>query len=240
MATPAGAAPAAAEPPNPILDVFFSPSAAMDSLARKPRFLLPLIIVTIIGTATMVIALQKGVIEHGMRQKMETNPRFDQIPAERREAIIEQSAKFGSYTVIGGAVIGPTMGLLLTSGVLLLLTNVVVGAKVRFQQVMAVVSHSWMPLAISHGIAIPILLAKEPDTVDFQNIVVANLSFLFSPTEQHRLYMIATSIDLFSFWVIGLLALGLARLSGKGTGTALAIILIPWALYVAIFKAWLG
>src|SRR5713226_2847218 len=30
MATPAGAAPAAAEPSNPILDVFFSPGAAMD------------------------------------------------------------------------------------------------------------------------------------------------------------------------------------------------------------------
>lgn len=226
---------------HPVLDVFFSPSAAMDSLARKPSFIVPLLIITVIGSVAMMIAFQRGVVEHGMRQKMESNPRFEQIPAERRDAIIEQSARASSYFAVGGAVLGPTIGLLLTSGVLLLMTNVLGGSRVRFRQMVAVVAHAWLPMAVLSLIGIPILLAKDPETIDFQNIVpMANLSFLFSPSEQHRLYMIASSIDLFSFWVIGLLALGIARLTGKSRGSVLPIVLAPWALYVVVFKAWLG
>ena len=239
MATPAsGPVPES----NPLIDTFFSPAAAMDALARRPRFVLPLLIVTVIGVATMTVAFQRGVVERGIRQKMESNPRFEQVPADRREAIIEQSARIGSYTAVGGAVVGPLIGLLLTSGVLLLVITVTGGgAKVKFGQMMAVVSHSWLPLSLASLIGIPILLAKDPEAVDFQNILpMANLSFLFSSTEQHKLYMAATSFDLFSFWVMGLMAIGIARLTGKGMGAALMVILIQWALYVAIFKVWLG
>ncbi|MBI3697257.1 MAG: YIP1 family protein, partial [Acidobacteria bacterium] len=95
-------------------------------------------------------------------------------------------------------------------------------------------------LAVSSLIGIPILLAKEPDAVDLRNVVMANPSFLFDQAEQHKLYMVASSFDLFSFWVIALMAIGISRLTGKSRGAALLVVLIPWALYVAIGKAWLG
>ena len=241
MATPAPH-PAAAETDrlHPMVDVFFSPVSTMDYLARNPGFLPALILITVIGAITMAIAFQRGVIEHGIRHKVETNSRIEQLPTEERERVVAQFTRMGSYVALAGAVVGPAAGLLVASGILLLIAHVM-GARVRFRQMMAVVAHAWLPLALASLIAIPILLAKDADAIDFQNIVtLANLGFLFSPTEQHRLYMVASSIDLFSLWVIALLTLGMARLTGKGAAASLGIILAPWALYVVIFKAILG
>ena len=238
MASPAGGtAPAASVETggNPILEVFFSPSAAMDSLARRPRFLIPLLITTFVGTVVMSIGVQRGIAEHNIRQKMESNPRLEQIPADRREQIIDQSARISSYFYIAGAVIGTPAVLFAGSGIFLLLAKIMGAAKVQFRQMLAVVSHGWLPHALANVIAIPILFAKEPTDVDLQNIVpMSNLSLLFSPTEQHKAYLAASSIDLFSFWVIFLLVLGISRITGKSKASALPIVLIPWALFVCI------
>lgn len=226
---------------HPVLNVFFSPAAVMDSLARQPRFLPALIVMTVISIGANTVAFQKGVIERGIRTKMESNPRLEQLPAEQRERIIEQYSRISSYVVLGGAAAGPAIGLLLGSGVFLLLTNGLLGTPVRFRQMLAAVAHGWLPMSLYSLIAIPIVLAKEPEVVDFQNLApLSNLSFLFSPTEQHRLYMIGSSIDLFSLWVIALITVGIARLTGKSKGKVLAVVLAPWALYVGIFKVLLG
>lgn len=243
MATPVQGSAAApdSERLHPVLDVFFSPVATMDSLARKPRMLVAIVLMTLLGATAMTIAYQKGVIEHGIRQQMESNPRFEQVPADRRDQIIEQSVRIGSMVALGAGVAGPTIGLLLTSGVLLLLTKLIGGLGVTYRQMMGVVAHGWLPLSLSQLVAIPILLAKDPEAIDFQNIVpMANLSFLFSPSEQHRLYMIASSIDLFSFWVMALFTIGIARLTGKSKAAALVVVLVPWVVYVLLFKALRG
>jgi hypothetical protein len=209
----------------------------MESLAQRPRFLAALMILMAVNTAAMTIAFRRGVVEHGIRTTIESSSRFDEIPAAQREQILERAIRFGSYSAMAAATVGPLAGLLVTSGFLLPVTNVILGARVRFRQLMAVVAHAWLPAAVGGLASIPVLLAKEPEFIDFRNPVpLANLGFLFSPIEQRRLYMAASSLDLFSLWVIGLLTLGLARLTGRSKGLMLGIILIPWALYVVIFK----
>lgn len=88
-------------------------------------------------------------------------------------------------------------------------------------------AHSWLPNSLQHLIGIPILLAKQPEMVDFQNLVpIASLGVLVSAEESPGLYRVATSLDLFSFWALALLAL--------------AIVMTPWILHVWVFKALLG
>ncbi len=238
MATPAPAA--SGEPEsrtNSILGALFSPGSTMEDLCRRPRFLPAFLLVIIIGVGVMALAMQRGVIEQFMRHKMENNPRMEQIPAERREQAIEMSVKVSSYLFVGGAVVVPTLILLGTSGFFLLISNVVFGAKARFKQLLAIVSHAWVPHAIVGLLSIPILLAKEPDTIDMQNIVaLSNLSFLFDSAEQPKLYAAASGFDLFSFWVIGLLAIGLSRLTGKSKVAVLPAIVAPWLLWVLVVK----
>ncbi|MBI3698796.1 MAG: YIP1 family protein, partial [Acidobacteria bacterium] len=178
------ASPVPAPEPNPLIDVFFSPAAAMDSLARRPRFVLPLLIVTVIGVATMVVAFQRGAVDHFMRQQLE--PRLERLTPDQREQAMERMLRFAPYQMVGGTALSPTIGALVISGIFLLIANVMGGGGASFQQMLAVVSHSWLPLSVSSLIGIPILLAKEPDAVDLRNVVMANPSFLFDQAEQHK------------------------------------------------------
>jgi hypothetical protein len=209
----------------------------MDELVQRPRFLPALLISVLVGIALMFVGAQRGVIAQFMRHQMENNPRLEQLPAEQRERIIEQSTKFSTYMFVGGAVVGPVIGLLATSGFFLLVSNILLGAKARFQQLLGIVAHAWLPNALLGLIGIPILLAKEPDTVDMRNIVpMTNLGLLVDATQHPKLFAMATSMDLFSFWVIGVLALGLARLTGKSIPAVLPAIAVPWVLYVLVIK----
>ena len=238
MASPSPAA--SAEPAsgtNSILGVFFSPGPTMEDLLRRPRFLPALLLVTITSMGVMGLAMHRGVIEQFMRQKMENSPRMERVPAEQRERIIEQAVKFSSYTWVGGAAVGPTLGLLATSGFFLLLSNVILGAKAKFRQMLAIVSHAWLPNGVVGLLSIPILLAKEPDTIDMQNIVaLSNLGFLFDSAQQPKLYAMASGFDLFSFWVIGLLAIGISLVTRKSKAAVLPVIVVPWLLYVLVIK----
>jgi hypothetical protein len=209
----------------------------MDELIQRPRFLPALLISVLAGMALMSVGAQRGVIAQFMRQQMESNPRLEQIPAEQRERIIEQSTKFSTYMFVGGAVVGPVIGLLATSGFFLLVSNILLGAKARFLQLMGIVAHAWLPNSLLGLIGIPILLAKEPDAVDMRNIVpMTNLGLLVDSTQHPKLFAMATSLDLFSFWVIGLVALGLSRLTGKSLAAVLPAIVVPWLVYVLVIK----
>ncbi|HZS51540.1 MAG TPA: YIP1 family protein [Bryobacterales bacterium] len=229
---------AAAERRMPLIDVFFSPVETMDFLASNPRFLSALLLTTVITILATTVAFERGVIERSLDQKIQADSRLQQLPEEEREAAIDRASRLNAYAAIAGAMFGPAAGLLSASGVLLVLVRAVGDTRTRFAQMAGIVAHSWLPATLSTLIAIPVLLLKDPESVDFDNIVpLSNLSFLFSPQEQRRLHDIGASLDLFSFWVIALLTLGVSRLSGKSKTTALVIVLAPWMLYIVVFRA---
>jgi len=238
--SPENVPPASSSQLHPALEVFFSPSAAMDSLARRPRFLVPILVMTAISLGFTAVANQKGLIEQMLRRSMESSSRMERVPAEQREQIIENAVRWSGYTTWITGAAASTIVVLAASGVLLLLVKML-GARTSFRQMSAVVAHAWLPVSMSQLVGIPIMLAKDPETVDFRNVVpMANLGFLFSPTEQAKLYGAATSLDLFSAWVIALMAIGISRVAGKTKMAALFLILPAWLLYVLIFKVLLG
>ncbi len=222
---------------NPIVNVFLSPGAAMSELVGRPRFAAALLLTTITSLALTAVGNQRGVIEQTVRRQIESSPRMEQVPPDQQASVIERGARVVAVWSWVGAVAGPSFIALLLSGIFLGLGAVLAPARARFRQMFAIVTHAWLPMALNQLISIPVLLAKEPEAVDFQNVLsMANLSFLFSPQEQQRLYSLGSSIDLFSLWVIALLTIGLARLTGAGKGRALIMVMLPWSLYVVIFK----
>jgi len=241
MAAPAPQPAAAEAPLHPVIGIFLSPVAAIEALVSRPQFWPALVLMTVIGMASMTIAYQRGVLEHAMREKMESSPGMDRMPPEQKQRAIDMSVKWGAYLMVGGAVVGPAISMLLFASVFLLLTNVILGGGAKFRQLFSVVTHAWLPNSLYSLIAIPIVLAKDAEGIDIQNLVpMANLSLLFDRADQKKLYAVGSSVDLFSFWVITLLVLGISRLTGKSKGLVAAVVLAPWALYVFVVKVLMG
>jgi hypothetical protein len=83
------------------------------------------------------------------------------------------------------------------------------------------------------------MFLKNPEDFDMQHPLPANLgAFLSTQTTPKWLYGLASSIDLFAIWVMLLMALGFSVAAGRKMSFAksLTLVLIPWALYVLIFK----
>lgn len=141
----------------------------------------------------------------------------------------------GSYF---GAILGPPVYYAAAAGVLLLIVNLMMSAGIKFKQAFAVMAYAGLPgiLVIAMSVA-SLFLKSNPDEFNMQNPLPFNLGWFMAPdTPAKFLHSVATSIDLFSFWTMFLIATGLSAAGGKKLkfGGALTAVVIPWALYVLV------
>jgi hypothetical protein len=109
-----------------------------------------------------------------------------------------------------------------------------------FKQALAIVVWTFLAVGL---ITTPVMLAimslKGDWNVSPQEAVQANLGLLLDKsTAAKPLWALFTSVDVFSLWMVFLLAVGFGVASKKPTATALWGVVIPWLLVVAIKVGW--
>lgn len=221
--------------------IIWEPRPVFEDLAARPRWWAPIILLTILSVVYLAAFSQRvgwdTYIGQQLDKQAQSNPRLSQMtPAQRQQAaaLSITIAKYGGYA---GGVVGVALGALVIAVVLLGLMNWLGGAGVSFRQAFSVTSYAFLPSAISSVLALVVMLLKNPEDFDLQNPLPANLGAFLSPQDTPKwLQALASSFDLFSFWLMLLLALGFSVASGKKLkfGKALTLILVPWALVVLI------
>ncbi len=215
--------------------VFFEPGKTFADIALRPTILLPLVLIIVAGLTTSYFMTQKVGWERMFRHQAETNSRMQQMdPAAREQAIAMQVriASVGAY--IGPIIVVPVI-CLIEAGLLLAVVAGIMSAPVRFKQVLAVVCWSGLIAVISSILTIVVIFLKNPDDFNMQNPLAFNpAAFMDQQTSSKFLYSLASSLDLFSFWGIFLIATGLKAAAGKklSFGGALFSVLLPWGVYV--------
>jgi len=72
---------AAISPFGRIIGVLFSPKATFEDIARKPSWLLPVLISTVLGIASTVVLNQRMDWRDYITQQIEKSPRAANMPA---------------------------------------------------------------------------------------------------------------------------------------------------------------
>ena len=78
---------------------------------------------------------------------------------------------------------------------------------------------------------------KPPDEFDLSNPTMFNVGAFLGTGTPLWMQRLGGSLDLFSFWCMILIAIGMAAVAGRSKmtfGKALGVILFPWALYVIL------
>jgi len=214
--------------------VFFEPTKAFEDVARRPNFLVPLALVILASLIYTVLYSQHVGWERMVRHQFETSPRAAQMPPEQREQAIQTGARFAPVFGYAVSLIGVPLGYLVAAAVLLGIVKMM-SAPVRLKQVYAVMCYSGMAAFVFIILAIVVMFLKNPDDFDVRNPLAFNAGALMDPaTSSKFLYSLASQLDLFAFWKIVLIAIGLRAAAGKSlsfTG-ALVAVLIPWAIWV--------
>lgn len=223
-----------------LVDVYFSPREAFTRIVRSPRFLVPLAAYLLLVLGFTGIWMSKIEPREFMKMQLEESGQWDKIPAERREAVLEAApTQIKIFGWLGPVVFVPLM-LVVTAAVLMFVFRFFYSSETVFKQAFAIVSWVFFAVAlVTTPLLLLVLQLKGDWNVNPQDAVQANLGLLLDKsTAAKPLWALFTSIDVFSLWMVFLLAVGFAVASRKKTSAALWGVAIPWLLIVLIKVGW--
>ena len=237
---PAAEPQAAISPFGRVLGVLFSPKATFADIARKPSWLLPVLIATILGIASTVVLNQRINWRDYIVQQLEKSPRAAQLSTDQKQQQAEISAKVTVYFVYAVGVVGSVLFALIVGAVMMLAYNVLAGAGATFSQSFGIAAHTLLIGIVSTPIFLLVLLLRPPGTLDPDNPVATNVA-AFLPEESAKwLVALCKSIDIFTIWTLILLAIGFAAVNPrklKGS-KSYVIAFSVWGAFVAVKVLW--
>ena len=218
--------------------IFYEPARVFQELRARPHW----------GTAFLIIALSVAVYQFAYTQRIGAETialaTIDKtieggfIPAERAGEIRERAAAdarqpFAKASGAINGIVGTFVILAILAG-LYMLGVLVSGARIKFWQAFSVAVFAALPVMVSQNlISLLLLYLKSPDEIDpikgQRGLARADLGVLFNPAEHPYLFVLGSSIGLFTLYGIWLTATGLRHGGEKVTsGTAWSIALGLW------------
>ena len=218
-----------------VFGVLFSPKATYEDIARKPNWLVPVALFTVMGIIMGLAMNQRMNWREYVAQQIEKSPQAAQLSAEQKEQQISIGAKIAPYSVYLGTVIVPIVGVLIVAGIMLGAYNILAGAGVNFGTSLSIVGYAYVPLLLSSVLFLVVLFLKPVGTIDLENPVATNLA-AFLPEEAPKWLMaMGKNIDIFLIWVTLLMAIGFSaasprKLKGSKAYTIAFGMLIVWII----------
>ena len=252
--------PAAAPEPAPqnffsrLIGVWFSPGETFAEIGRAPRVLVPMIVLMILGSVGGYLMIERIGMNNFFKKQFDQAVASGQMSQEDADKQFEAmtSGPAATATRLSFPIIGfiqfPIFALILVGiGKLITMLN---GGDNLFKPLYSVTLYTLLATGVVSSILmITILFLKPPDEIDVNNLVGSNLAavlgLLFEKDALPKFVMaFARWIDIFSIWMLWLLAVGYAAVTkGKKTGsflTPMAIIYLILALGGAAWAAFRG
>lgn len=197
-----------------------------------------MILIALLSTVYLNIFTQRVGWESVIRQTLDRLPNAQAMNAQQREQAITNGAKFYKYFGYGGAALGTLFYVFIVAVILMFIFDTMMSASIGLKRMMAIVAYGFLPLIIQTLLSLVVLFLKDPDEFNLQNPLMFNVGAYLSPDSPAALRALGSSMDLFSLWIIVLLAIGVHAAGRKiSFGKALAGIGLPWALYVCLKTA---
>lgn len=225
-----------------VIGAIFSPGATFEDIARKPSFIVPLVILTILSVGVCALMVQKVDWASMIRKQQDASPRTAQMTDEQKETAVTMGVKIAVPLTWAVGFIGPVVGELIFATIYMLAFNVFKGASIRFGTSFAIVSYAFVPNIIASILTIIILYFKRAGEVDPQRLAATNVAAFLSADAPKWLVGLGGSIDIIWFWVMALLAIGFAAANPKKItkGGAFAIVFGLWVAWVAVKVGWMA
>lgn len=215
-----------------IAGIIFRPRAVLAELTDRPAWVATWLSILIVWLVLGGLLLSTDIGQQAL--------------VDERVRVIEAFGGVVSDDGYEALVAAPPWWVYLTSGGRLLLTpavTLVAAAGVwaaarrhrketRFTQALAVAVHATVVLLVGQLIATPLHFARETLTSPLN--LAAVLPFMEEGTYRARMF---GALDVFALWWAGLLALGVATLTGRSVGRYLGGTLIGFATVAAVMAA---
>lgn len=239
VTAPAGVtSPSAAAPERSfvqhVVGLLLSPREEFPSILTRPRFWIPLVGWMALGIAFTAFWIQKVEPREFMRNQIQESGRADKMdPAQLEQVLDRQTGMFKPFAW-ASTVLAPPILTLLVAAVYLFVFRFFYEGELTMAHSLAVVAWTFFTLAlVTTPLILLVMSLKGEWNVNPQDAVQASLAMLLDrQTMSKPLYTLASSLDLFSFWIMWLLSTGYGVATRRTTGSAAAGVVSVWAVYV--------
>jgi hypothetical protein len=227
--SPGPVSPAEESPLARIAGVFASPGPTFASIARRPGWVLPLVICAVLSIAATAAILPRLDYDTAVREGLAKRHRT--VPEDRIEQIVETQKRFAGIWYVWAA-FAPTV-IALVLALVLWVSFKAFGWELAFRQSLGVTAHALLPtigasmLLIFFGTRLDII-----DPGGLADLTHSNPGFLVDRHANPALHSLLGSIDLFSVWIFVLLVIGFAVAAKVSRKKAAVLIGALWAIYV--------
>lgn len=242
--------PAAAPAPPPESPAPISPAAALPGALVSPGetfpriveapwtwVVFPLLLLAVLNVAASLTFTSRVDMKELVREQIQKSRFASQMSEEQIEEAAERAASRPRWITALFGVVGLVV-LVLFLAALFWLVLLAFGMEITFPRSLLAVGYAFLPAAVSAILFIVVLFVKDPNALDVNNPLATNVAaFLDREATAKPLYALLKALDLFKFWILYLLSLGLAAAARCKTSSAAATVGVLYALWVGISMA---
>jgi len=223
---------------NSLLRIFYAPGEVFAEIPEKSRWYLPFFSALILSCLASALIVNSIGMENLVRRQLQSQPRLvEQLGEEKIEEIARQAnAPARQVSAYVSSVLGVGVIILVVSVILSALL-VLTGAGVGFRNVLSVTAYSYFAYysVLLILFALTLFIIRDKESIDPDNMLLSHAgAFLDRATTNRALFSIAMSLDIFSFGLLFLMALGLSKVSDRLTLARSATVVVGvWTVYVA-------
>jgi hypothetical protein len=231
LATPASDAGPKPNPFQRIIGVLFSPDATFASIARRPDWVVPLVLLLLVAMAAGVIMAPHIDFGAAAREAMEQNKN---TTPEQIDKAVRISASIGKVFTYLAPVLS-LIGLLVIAGVVLLAFRIF-GGEGDFKQAFSVTCYASVPTIIKSIVTLIIVVAKGGiiPAQALATIVRSNLGFLVDYKTNPVAFALLSSFDIFSVWFLALLIIGFSYVARVSKVKSAVTIISLWVIVLLL------
>jgi hypothetical protein len=223
-----------------ITGVLFSPKATFEDIARKPSWVVPMLILVLCSLALNIVLANRVDWVAVTQQNIEKNKfaarQFEGLDPDKRDAAIARQAAIAKYVRYVRGVIGVPLVAIIGTAIYMLAFNLLGGAGVRFSTAFALASFAHIPLFLHDLLGIVIVFLKDPSAINPENVVTSNVGAILGTSVPLWQQALGAAIDVFSIWCMILVAIAFTAANPRKLtfGKSFGIVLSVFAIFALI------
>ena len=203
-----------------IFNIIFEPRKVFESLKQKPKWFVPLVVVSLVTLVFLYFVSNIMVAEQIAKTELR------QPLTEPQKQVMINWIKIASLTMTPISIIAISV---LQSLVLFFVFNVLMGGDSTFKRVLSVVSHSYLISIPAIIVRCPLILFKK--TMEVQTSLAA---FLSVDLKDSIIYKLLGGFDIFALWQVIVLSIGLSVMYNFSFKKSLIPIFIMWIILIVV------
>jgi hypothetical protein len=213
-----------------------SPRATFESIARKPGWLLPVLLLIVVNAAVAFTSIHRGYLGAYMENQAKSNPTTAGLSPQQRRMIVATRTRVVPVMTYAVAIVGTPLALLIVAAVFLGAFRIGFGAAIKFAQSFSITAYASVPSILKGLLILALMWARPPTGVNPNSVSMSSLAAYLPVGAPMWLVSLGAKLDIFTLWMLVLLAVGYAAASARKArfGSALGVVLVIWIVYLLV------